>query len=282
MYQNTDKGPDDTEYMEYHAFDTETTDDPSINLSHLPEHDPLHTYCYPSHSSNMNLTQPAQLGQSDIHFAIHPYIPLADHGLNDSMPHLSPQPNIAVNYPSHPMNFNTFERSTAASEYSYSDHHGAGSTRHAVTRHGSYSPSAEFEAYGFPAPATNAKSNYLEVHSGPSHHGSSSYPSLIYGQLHMQTSSTTGSRVAPPSESSSTPQITSGTLLDPASGTLLDPASEACLDPASEATCARRQRTRKPFEPERRLEVKRMRQTGACFRCRWLKKPVGCPLYADT
>ncbi|KAF8460518.1 hypothetical protein BDZ91DRAFT_419157 [Kalaharituber pfeilii] len=192
--------------------------------------------------------------QSHYTGAIQQYIPLLEHSYNMAELHSDNHIDTFCNH----LNFECLEGSTAASEYSYSDGYESGvaneMANEILSRQSSYSPTSEI----YTIPDGSQAASYLPVHSGSGN--------LSQGVYHSRRSS---------------PSTTSRARTDSLS-TSPSPSHQVTkqLSDSNEASI-KKPRSRKPFEPERRLEVRRMRQTGACFRCRWLKKPCGvgtpCP-----
>ncbi|KAI5795355.1 hypothetical protein DFH27DRAFT_602152 [Peziza echinospora] len=179
---------------------------------------------------------------------------------NAQMPyHLSTAPGAMNTSPIlHYSPDNVFEGSSGldisapGSEYAYSDGYESGATSQAVSRaaSGSPGPMASMQFHGSP----QAQQYLLQIPPN----------SLTRSpQLGGRKRAATQGRVC---KSTSTANSTS--------------TGKSSSDVEGE-NGAKKQRSRKPFDPERRLEVRNMRQTGACFRCRWLKKPCGvgtpCP-----
>jgi len=190
-------------------------------------------------------------------------------GTYNGMPHLNPYAHVDTS--ASPLSLGSFERSTAASEYHYSESYESEVAEHAhiFSHYGVYKPSPEAEPYIFPPNPPEVQeipfASYLHVYPGEaSHRPSSSYDSSSHPNVSSEAHMRAGMG-----------EVT--LMLGSAALGTTNNASRRPLDPEMEGVTARKQKTRKPFEPERRLEVRRMRQTGACFRCRWLKKPVGTP-----
>lgn len=155
----------------------------------------------------------------------------------------------------HTLTFDSFERSTAASEYSYSD--ADYDNRHVSVPVPHYGSHMEIETYmsnTSSEPARVSQHPYVQVHRPTAAHRHS---------YHTSFSSPSDPSLHAPSQ----PQQQADPRPTPH-------AISSLSNVNIEAGTYRKQRTRKPFEPDRRLEVRRVRQTGACFRCRWLKKPV--------
>ena len=158
----------------------------------------------------------------------------------------------------HALTFDSFERSTAASEYSYSDTgYGNGLVNEPGPHYGGHMEMESYISDTGTEPARVLQHPYIPVHRPtftPRHSYHTSFSSPSTPSLHAPSQPEQQAKLTP------TPHTIS----------LLQNVN-------IEAGTHRKQRTRKPFEPDRRLEVRKVRQTGACFRCRWLKKPVSKP-----
>ena len=157
----------------------------------------------------------------------------------------------------HTLTFDSFERSTAASEYSYSD--------------------AGYDTRLVDEPATHYGS-HMETETYVSDTNTESARALQHPYVHIYRPTVAHRHSYHTSFSSpSAPSLRAPSQLEQQAGLTPTPHTISSPNVNAEAGTHRKQRTRKPFEPDRRLEVRRVRQTGACFRCRWLKKPVSYP-----
>ena len=207
---------------------------------------------FSTHSGTLSIPLSQPMAHGHVHYTVHhhSFMPLTlEHGTYGSMPNLHAHPHLTSSSSHGPLGLGAFESTTAASEYSYSDGYESGVTNEMSSRHSSYSPTSD--VYSFPSAQTTQ--SYLNVGQ---HTGSSRSPGMSSRSL--------SDRRARPSSLSASPNLSYKVTKLPTP------------DHPSKAGSAsvKKARSRKPFEPERRLEVRRMRQTGACFRCRWLKKPV--------
>jgi len=192
----------------------------------------------------------------------------------NSIPHLNPYAYVDTS--ASPLILDSFERSTAASEYHYSGEYESEVAQHMhmLTREGSYSPSSEAQPCISPPNPLEIQEmpfeSYLHVHprpGGTSHRPSSSCATSSQPNNYTETNMRAG--------------VGEVALMSAPAALNLDSthdASRGSPDPEMGTIATKKPKTRKPFEPERRLEVRRVRQTGACFRCRWLKKPVSTPI----